>query len=245
MGTCASCGKECGFGDKCCRDCRKSFRRRFKRGDESPMFRPTITPNSLLNGLQTMRLDEDKTAEIGELYALHRPISATCYANAIATIISATKSLNYPSLLHDIVAKYGNKQVNVLKILRKECTKRGLKCRQININKAKETVIKNRMMVGSFNLNKEQWRKFSTYFKGHKKTAILTREMLKVTTTKTKTSIHHHAHAVCIIGFSESDNCWMIKNSFGDKWTEHRYFKIKLEAIPEMSFFDVSYNRGF
>ena len=220
MGTCVSCGKECGFGNKYCGNCKRSFRKRFKRGTDSPMFRPTITPNSLINSLQTMHLDQHETVEL-----------PNTFANEIATAI-----------VYNIVTRYGHKGVNPSRILKKECYKLSMECKQLKLNKAKQVAMNNRIIIGTFYLSKEQWRKFLAYFNnGDPKTTILTKEMLDIRNDISRTKTEYDSCAVCIIGYSEYDNCWMVKDSYNK---EHRNsnrgnLRLKIDAIPDMDFFDV------
>jgi papain like protease len=59
-----------------------------------------------------------------------------------------------------------------------------------------------------------------------------------------KRGVYHHVtgelvgyHAVCCVGYSESENCWICKNSWGGGWGDRGFFKIAYgEAEMESTF---------
>lgn len=59
-----------------------------------------------------------------------------------------------------------------------------------------------------------------------------------------RSGVYHHVtgdllgyHAVCCIGYSEKDQCWICKNSWGKEWGEEGFFKIAYgEAEMETTF---------
>ena len=291
MGACASCGAECGFGDKYCMKCGANIRRRYKRCNESPMLKPSSTPNISLN---TIRLDQyreenavrnDKSspnvskksdayaAGIGDLIGIyyskkgtayaqcsalrvlsltqkkiymdglhgaHKQTGGTCYANAIATAIRATESRivgrNPPShskLVTEFIEKYGSNGANTYSVLKAECSKRSLKCKQVGMNGAKNAILRNRVVVATFHLCDKQWTNFSKYFMENG-TAIASKMAIGEISGIAK------GHAVCIIGFNTSDNCWKIQNSWGEEFADNGYFRVELGAI-QMTFYDVFY----
>ena len=44
------------------------------------------------------------------------------------------------------------------------------------------------------------------------------------------------AHAVAVIGFDDEQQYWIAKNSWGDGWGEHGFFKIKYDEVSFMNF---------
>ena len=302
MGTCSSCSAECGFGSKYCSKCGKPLRKRFQRGDESPMLKPVATPNISIDiiKLDPIDIEENVSTETEIVEAINSNINCTklkcktrykhhqygeheyavgiddvlfglnyskkgtvfaqwrqlpkvslnCkhifldkqtdYANVIATAIRTTqcriigiKPPNHSLMVKNIVSRYGYHQENMYKVLKKECSKRKLKCIRVNVNQAKNAIFSNRVVVGAFYLDNQQWTNFANFYKGNK-TGILTRKVLGF--NKGRTS----GHSVCITGFNQNDNCWKIRK-FGD----NGHFKLKLGAIIHISFYDVFYRTEY
>ncbi len=53
-------------------------------------------------------------------------------------------------------------------------------------------------------------------------------------------------HCICIVGYSDSDNCWICKNSWGTDWGEDGWFKMKYNqcAVEDIGMWQMNGVRG-
>eukprot|EP01083_Nonionella_stella_P197574 726281_1 len=165
--------------------------------------------------------------------APHKQIGGTCYAHAVATVIRATenriigrKPESHDELVKNIVNKHGSKGAYTYSVLKEECAKRQLRCKNLSEFSAIQAIKKRRPIIASFTLYDNQWDIFARHFNNNG-SSILTKDKMENPgwfTTKT-------GHAICIIGINESQKYWLIKNSWGNNWADGGNCRVAFDAV--------------
>lgn len=98
----------------------------------------------------------------------------TCYANAIAAVFHLAMHRiigreggipDFYKIRKSIIDEYGVKGANTESVLKKVCPKYRLHSRQVDEKGARQAINKRRPVVAKFQLYREQWTKFSKFYR--------------------------------------------------------------------------------
>ena len=95
--------------------------------------------------------------------------------------------------------------------------------------------VSSRVVLASFSLNETEWRRFTSFFQSEPN-GILQRHHLNGPSFEEEED--EEGHAVVITG--ESNDAWLIKNSWGEDFADAGYFRVAKDAF-EFTFHDVCF----
>eukprot|EP00438_Fugacium_kawagutii_P027527 Skav207793 [mRNA] locus=scaffold710:104864:106393:- [translate_table: standard] len=168
----------------------------------------------------------------------------TCYAQSVATIVRAAERrivgrelVAHHRIAAALVREHGTKgieKVRMIELLQSECHPRKMQCEEVNELLAAKALDFGRAILVDFRLTDSQWSEFSRFFE-RSPYGILTK-------LPDSSAQETDGHACVIIGHDNGAHAsWKIKNSWGDEFADHGYFKVSKELLQgcHPRFFDV------
>ena len=126
---------------------------------------------------------------------------------------------------------------NILNRFLKDCKKKyKIKCKKITEDKARDAINETRPCIIRFVLNEEQKKIFNKFFKENPK-GVLTKEIINVNKNNSG-KLEGHAAVLTHI----ENGCLKILNSFGQKWGDKGYFRVKNGDVLNMEFCEIYYD---
>lgn len=176
-------------------------------------------------------------------FTAQEQVGGTCYANASAAIIyMATKRIlgregGYPDFIklrEKIINLHGKDGANTLNVLTNICPEYRLNCKVVEKEDAASAVNSKRPVVATFSLNDIEWVRFSKYFQQNS-TGILTKaDIYKI---EKMYGGERSGHAVVLT--SSNFRSLRLLNSWGDKWADEGFFKVKNSNVLDFVFIEV------
>lgn len=198
------------------------------------------TKDVLLNIIGNVSLGKYLTKAKGRI----KQEGGTCYAHASAAVLHLAmqrifnRKDGYPefeTILADLINRYGKKGANTLKVLIERCSSYRLQCRRVNADTAAVDILsKGRPLVARYRLTEPEWDIFTYFYKSNPK-GILTKSTLDI--TKRNLDLETSGHAVVLT--SSNSECFRFMNSWGGKFADMGFFKVKNGDVLKMDFIDV------
>eukprot|EP01084_Bolivina_argentea_P011918 22315_1 len=164
---------------------------------------------------------------------IHEQSGGHCYANAVVEAVQSCEGriigrrpTDYERLLNNLIAQFGVNGAIVDRVLDYVCHLFKLRYSKVQQIGAENAVRRGRVVVGSFWLCGGGWNKFSEFFKKNP-AGILSKNDIDIGNTNNKTT----GHSVAIIAESKDKLIWKIKNSWGNKFADQGYFRVKKNAL--------------
>jgi hypothetical protein len=169
----------------------------------------------------------------------------TCYANASAAVLHLAmqrilgREGGYPDfhkLRGEIIRAYGTHGANTSKVLQEICPRYRLHSQNVRIKGAMEAVLKKRPVVARFHLTDDEWNTFSDFYKNNP-TGTLTQNELDVGKRPTSPPPRTSGHAVVLTSYNSK--CLTFMNSWGQKWGDKGFFRVRNAEVLQLEFLDV------
>lgn len=180
-------------------------------------------------------------------------VEGTCYANASAAVLHLSMKRilgrdggypNFYELRTKIINRYDDndikdkknieKGVSTLKVLMEITPEYRLHCKLVNANDAMKAIAAKRPVVATFCLNDSEWKQFENFYKEHP-TGILTKSDIDLGNRDLQEEFT--GHAVVLTSFNSE--CFRFMNSWGEKFADMGFFKVKHFTVLDFEFIDV------
>lgn len=167
----------------------------------------------------------------------------TCYAHASAAVLhlAMQRILNrkdgYPEfekILAHLIDRYGEKGANTLQVLKENCSSYRLQCRRVNADEAVDVLSKGRPLVACYHLTDTEWIIFKSFYRDNPK-GILTKSTLDIGRRNPDPQLSGHA----VVLTSSNSECFRFMNSWGVKFADMGFFRVKDGDVLDMDFIDV------
>jgi len=200
-------------------------------------------PNSLINLLSSTFINDYINSEDINKFKVNKQTGGTCYANAISASICISSArvwgrpkLDFQIVLKKIIDKYGYDGANVQKVLDDVLNEYKLHYKYLGFdeNEARKAVMKTRPCIAVFHLSGQQWGNFSKFYRNNP-TGILTKEILNE--NNYYPDEEPGGHAVVLTHICKDYLTFL--NSWGTKWGDKGYFKVKSADVLGIWFYDV------
>lgn len=171
-------------------------------------------------------------------------VRGTCYAHASATVLHLSMQKivgreggcpDFHSLKDEIIQKYGIRGRKTLEVLEEVCPQYRLHCKKLkNTREALEAVVAKRPTVAKFQLTKNEWDIFYSFY----------RENPRGILTKSELNIRRPAggligHAVVLTSFDSYG--LRLMNSWSSDWADGGFFRVSSADVLGLEFIDVSW----
>ena len=195
--------------------------------------------------LASVDLDVHINQEVEGYKAKKKQEGGTCYANAAATVLHLSmkrilgREGGYPDfykLRDEFINRFGSDGANTFIVLQKMCPRYRLHCRKVNLKGAMKAITSSRPVVATFRLTEDEWDSFEEFYKSNPK-GILTKEDIDVTARDTPDV----GHAVVLTSFDSE--CLRLLNSWGEKWADMGFFRVKNADVVGLKFIDVYWTK--
>jgi len=152
---------------------------------------------------------------------------------AAETRIVGRRVIPHAELVQQIVEKHGSNGGYPTKVFDEECPPRCLHYKCIDIQAAKKAIAERRPILAGLVMSVNQMKEFKEHFQRNPKSTLF-----RISAGVEGEKI---GHAVVIVG--EQEGVWRIKNSWGDKWADGGYCKVKQSFFSEVQceYYDVAW----
>lgn len=171
----------------------------------------------------------------------------TCYANASAAVLHLSMSRiigreggcpDFFQLRDEMIAKYGERGANTVKVIQEFCPRYRLQCKKVNVVEALRAITKNRPVLARFELTKNEWATFKRFYKGRRKETLMASDL---DITRRLPWDRLFGHAVVLISFSSRG--LRLMNSWGSDWADGGFFTISNACVLGLEFVDVFWKK--
>ena len=163
----------------------------------------------------------------------------TCYAFAAATAIRSAQMRifsraveKHESLVREITARFGYNGAPTRTVLDFFCPLKQLRYESLDEAAAARVVQSERPVIACFWLSEAGWRRFDDFFARNPDASLQAEDL----SPPEERPGELEGHAVVIVGASDQD--WVIKNSWGERFAFAGYFRVRQDAL-RFRFYDV------